>query len=64
MKKFVIPMLIALIAPIMSINAQSINNYTEEQLRQAGGLENLLANDLKDKEKSAKYLMMLYHQVI
>lgn len=54
MKKFVISMLIALIAPFMSINAQSINNYTEEQLKQAGGLENLLENNQKDLLKESK----------
>lgn len=54
MKKIVISILIVLIAPFMTINAQSISNYTEEQLKQSGGLENLLENNQKDQFKESK----------
>lgn len=47
-------MFMALLIPFASINAQSIENYTEEQLKQAGGLENLLENNQKDAEKEKK----------
>lgn len=45
-------MLLTLIIPFTSICASS--EYTEEQLKQAGGLENLLANEKKNEEKLSR----------
>lgn len=52
MKKIFMLMLLMLVVPFTLISASS--EYTEEQLKQAGGLEKLLENERKTEEKLSK----------
>lgn len=51
MKRMIIFILVSLLIPFLSVKAQS---YTQEQLAQAGGLENLISNKQDDLAKEQK----------